>query len=78
MAQDTILIAILSPGLTLAFVNANRTNFQIETISAFPLWYQFESSFNLMLFLGATAIIRIYMAVNKSNYRPKAYHIPIR
>ena len=31
-----------------------------------------------MLIFGATAIIRIYMAVNKPNHWPKACHIPVR
>ena len=31
-----------------------------------------------MLFFGATAIILIYIAVNKANNCPKACHIPVR
>src|SRR4029434_8074787 len=31
-----------------------------------------------MLFWGATAIILIYIAVNKANHWPKACHIPVR
>ena len=31
-----------------------------------------------MLFFGATAIILIYIAVNKANHCPKACHIPVR
>src|SRR4029434_10053514 len=31
-----------------------------------------------MLIFGATAIILIYMAVNKANHWPKACHIPVR